>query len=478
MNDVIAPEAPPKINFTEFNVREEQGQPRFIRLNDGVVKRLERHLLEGSSRGADRCGFLFGSVEAGANFTIAVEDFEPAASADDMLRDRTADAGARRKVVGFYRTHSKADFSLEAADRALFERSFPHDSRLLLVVKPAVEEVATAMFFLGENGQLLFERATVEFPFNLRELGAEDGSGPAPVSPAARISVPTPLPAPKPAPAEESQPAAAAKAKGGGGVLLKIGVAGVVAIASVFGLSEWRVFDRPAVQPVVDPVSVVEPAPAASVPAEPVPLEPLAAMESDPIPAKARAIGARPAAAPVKPAAPVKKSLAPAATTAPPVSVAENLTPKPAAEPRQPAPMTKAPPSTSLPERAVQSIAAPPEPVERPSVAPPASIPQARPKPAESILPIMPPHAVRQFAPALTEKARRRIVGEVVVRVKASVDAAGKVTAAEPVAGSDAASDALAAAAVSAVKRWQFEPARRGGETVPADVVLSFTFRK
>ena len=33
-------------------------------------------------------------------------------------------------------------------------------------------------------------------------------------------------------------------------------------------------------------------------------------------------------------------------------------------------------------------------------------------------------------------------------------------------------------AAISAIKRWQFEPARRGGDKVPSDIVLSFTFRK
>jgi outer membrane biosynthesis protein TonB len=38
--------------------------------------------------------------------------------------------------------------------------------------------------------------------------------------------------------------------------------------------------------------------------------------------------------------------------------------------------------------------------------------------------------------------------------------------------------DALAVNAINAVKQWQFEPARRGGEKVAGDVVLSFTFRK
>ena len=37
---------------------------------------------------------------------------------------------------------------------------------------------------------------------------------------------------------------------------------------------------------------------------------------------------------------------------------------------------------------------------------------------------------------------------------------------------------ALAAAAITAVKRWQFEPARRGDDKVTGEIELSFTFRK
>jgi len=70
------------------------------------------------------------------------------------------------------------------------------------------------------------------------------------------------------------------------------------------------------------------------------------------------------------------------------------------------------------------------------------------------------------------------MTGEVVVRVKVNVDAAGKVIAAAPVAGGGPVPQALADSTISAVKRWQFEPARRGGDKVPSDIVLSFTFRK
>src|SRR5256885_1704092 len=74
------------------------------------------------------------------------------------------------------------------------------------------------------------DRAAVEFPFNLRELGAEE-------PPTARVAA-----------AVVAPPAMVTKA-GRGGLAWKIGVSGVVVIASVFGLGELRVFDRQDAQP-------------------------------------------------------------------------------------------------------------------------------------------------------------------------------------------------------------------------------------
>jgi TonB family protein len=76
------------------------------------------------------------------------------------------------------------------------------------------------------------------------------------------------------------------------------------------------------------------------------------------------------------------------------------------------------------------------------------------------------------------EKVLRSIRGEVVVRVRVNVDATGKVVAAEPVGNSSPVAMALADSAITAIKRWQFEPARRGSNKVAGDIVLSFAFRK
>src|SRR5712692_1801911 len=154
--DVTMPEVQ-NSTFTEFNVRQDKGKPCFIRLHDSVVKNLEQLL----GSGGGQPGILLGTIEAGDKLTIAVEDFEPAAKVEERIRTLTARDGARHKVVGCYWSHSRPEFSLDQTDRALFQRFFPKDGRLLLQVKPSKTDVATAMFFLGENGQLAADHATV-----------------------------------------------------------------------------------------------------------------------------------------------------------------------------------------------------------------------------------------------------------------------------------------------------------------------------
>jgi TonB family protein len=85
---------------------------------------------------------------------------------------------------------------------------------------------------------------------------------------------------------------------------------------------------------------------------------------------------------------------------------------------------------------------------------------------------------IRQTAPEVRDSVRRSITGEVIVKVRASIDAAGKVISAESILKGDPIAEALAGSAIAAVKRWQFEPAQRGVDKVPGEIVLSFTFRK
>src|ERR1700675_2002279 len=151
MRDTIAPEAPTGSTFTELNVRQEKGKPYFVRLHDSVVKRLEQHL----DRNPDSTGLLLGSIEAGDSCTIAVELFEPTTKIEELIR--SSKSSSSPKVVGYYRSHPRDKFTLDAMDHALFARCVPEEPRLALLVRPPEEEIGTAMFFLGENGQLVAE---------------------------------------------------------------------------------------------------------------------------------------------------------------------------------------------------------------------------------------------------------------------------------------------------------------------------------
>ena len=427
MNDVTAPEKPSTDTFTELNVRQEKGKPHFIRLHDSVVKKLERQLTDNPGS----TGLLLGSIEVNENCTIAVEQFEATTRLEELIRSRKS--GNTHRVVGYYRTYSRDSFALDPADRALFQRCFPKESRLLLLVKPPKAAIGTAMFFLGENGQLAAERSTVEFPFNLQELGAEE-------APAASCAVEVP-PAPK--------------AARGGGVLWKLAMAGVIVIASVFGLSELRIFDRPAEQPQPKPVAVQAPAP-------PAVSEPAAK------PVSAATAGTKPVAPLI-----IKTKPPAAAPAAPQTTLAKNAVPLPL--PAQPQPVqTVLPPPLPDPPPPANSVREP-----TPQSAPPAVPVNPKPvAPAAPAMPYTPPIAIRQIAPLVPENVRRSIKEDVIVQVRVNVDATGKVTGATPVEASNPVAEALARAAVSSIRHWQFEPARRGGDKVPGDVVLSFTFRK
>jgi TonB family protein len=442
MRDTITPEASSS-TFTELNVRLEKGKPHFIRLHDSVVRRLERELVVNRAS----TGLLLGSINVGENCTITVELFEPTTKLDELIRAR--ESGGSLRVVGYYRSHPRDDFALDPTDRLLYLRCFPKEARLVLLVKPPKADAGTAMFFLGENGLLVTDRATVEFPFNLRELGAEE---PTALSVAAPVVVP---------PAKVSKP-------GRGGLLWKLVVAGVVVIASVFGLGELRVFDQPDVHP--SPKQVVM---ANSTPSAPQPVRAQAGGQE--IAKTSKPALSMPPLDPTANATPAGLAAPPNAKPAPPTLgsqrtlVAQNSAPK-ALVPFRPEPLQTLKPAPVI------DATPPPVSTERLPVVPSDLLP--RPKPVQANLPYTPPSAIRQSAPLVPEKLLQSIRGDIVVRVRVNVDADGKVVAAEPVGGGSPVAEALADSAISAVKHWQFEPARRGGDKVAGDVVLSFTFRK
>jgi outer membrane biosynthesis protein TonB len=63
------------------------------------------------------------------------------------------------------------------------------------------------------------------------------------------------------------------------------------------------------------------------------------------------------------------------------------------------------------------------------------------------------------------------------VDVKVRIDETGRVVKAEPLPGTEPVSSSLVGAARNAAMQWRFEPARRGNQPLPSDLVLKFQYR-
>jgi len=84
-----------------------------------------------------------------------------------------------------------------------------------------------------------------------------------------------------------------------------------------------------------------------------------------------------------------------------------------------------------------------------------------------------PARAIHQPAPSMTERMRRRAPGAVYIILL--INDRGRVEHAKVTRSSD---PVFEQPALSAVKRWKFEPARRGGEPVSSRLRVPITFPK
>jgi protein TonB len=382
--------------FTEFNVRQDSGPPHFIRLEDQVVRAIEREL---AAPGAPLCGLLLGSISYVESRRIEVEQSRPAPSLEKGITEADPE-----RLVGFYRTQPGAQLELAAQDFDLLRRCFPKGARLVLLLGGAGSGVRTAQFFLAENGRAAPDRCTVEFPFNLRALGAGGEL--------------EPLPAPC-----ETEPAPT--------VPWRAALAGTAALGAVIGLFNFRTPPRVP----IEPLPMERPAPPAP-PARVEPRKPLPAGNKLNPPARETELR-RPAR---------RESSVPRIATPPPIATHALDADAPV-----------------LPS---------PSPLAAASAA---TVPWTAPGPPP---PYTAPHAIRQVAPVLQKKIRRSIEGEAIIRLRVYVNRNGAVTGVDPLNATTSALGVLADAAIAAVRRWQFEPARRGSEPVAGVAELSFTFRK
>jgi periplasmic protein TonB len=205
-------------------------------------------------------------------------------------------------------------------------------------------------------------------------------------------------------------------------------------------------------RPVTPPRPTETPVPAEAPPAPP-PAEPEPPRPSAPEPPPAPPVAvtpAPPAPAPVAPPAPVAASTPPAG---PPVRVPTSDQPVGAAATSTPgtftAPLPPSPPATGR-SSALATV------------------------PSDGITQRALPRGGYQYRPSYPSSARASgIQGTTLLEVLVTVE--GRVT--DVVVKESAGHPALDEAAVDAVRRWRFEPARRGSEPVAMRVELPFEFR-
>jgi hypothetical protein len=147
----------------------------------------------------------------------------------------------------------------------------------------------------------------------------------------------------------------------------------------------------------------------------------------------------------------------------------------PASSTLQPPPVVTPKPTPPPPSR--QPVTLPQTPAAKESVAPPVSQPPARPEPAVRSPLTMPPKPQRQVVPVVPSHLKPLLTRALVVEVKLSVDASGRVTKAEAADGAGIMGH-LGRVSESAARQWTFQPGTINGQPVPSVHVVQFRFGK
>lgn len=175
--------------FYEWKVA---GSPVAIRLSLAAIERLSAAMTNGQGaapkRGQEVGGVLLGRAEIGETTTVVIEDCEPVEcehrrgpsyvlSASDrkrlekVLRRRRGD----RRVVGFYRSHTRPGLYLDQDDWAIIGDYFSNPSQVSLLVRPDAGKAATAGFFFWEEGDIHRQSTYLEFPLSSAEILKQGG---------------------------------------------------------------------------------------------------------------------------------------------------------------------------------------------------------------------------------------------------------------------------------------------------------------
>jgi len=169
-------------------------KPVSILFNLNVLDRIRDEVVRGFAalpkKGLEVGGILLGRCEhlSEKHYVVTIEGIYPIESehshgpryslSDHERQDlehqltvsRLAETDTAR-VIGFYRSQTRAGLQLESEDIEFFQRYFSDPSSIFLVVKPSISKGAIAGFFFWENGTIQPE-CSGEFPFHRREMQA------------------------------------------------------------------------------------------------------------------------------------------------------------------------------------------------------------------------------------------------------------------------------------------------------------------
>ena len=431
-------------------VWEPKGVPFSVRLDAGLIERLEKQSLDIfraiTNRGSEIGGILLGQVLPGWPVSIVVSDYEPVECAytlgpsyllSEEEQEKLADAIEKNQkpgglgVVGFFRSNTRPALVLQDDDQDLFEEFFPEDHNIFLLAKPYSRKPCQGAIYVREGGKIRTDVSALEFAFSrpeLEKLGA--------LQPGLRLSS-------QPAPARVGPASTADR---------------IAAIPIDSALAEPKRPEPPPITPKPEPV----PAPPPPVEAKPAPreirIEPRVEQKTEPQadvpkaappaqqPAQQRIEARLPWLKPVSATPPAARPVAPPAESTAPGTVARPVRPPlftpparvetrttqpeppPAARPAEPSPASVAPstpaptarPPFTPPTRVEARTTQPePPPAARPAAPPPASAAPSTPAPTvrppftpptrveARTTPTEPPPAARPAAPSPVSAAPR-----------------------------------------------------------------------
>jgi len=170
-------------------VWEPKGVPFSVRLDAGLIERLEKESLDIfraiTNRGSEIGGILLGQVLPGWPVSIVVSDYEPVECGytlgpsyllSEEEQEKLADAIEKHQkpgglgVVGFFRSNTRPALVLQDDDQDLFEEFFPEDHNIFLLAKPYSRKPCQGAIYVREGGKIRTDVSPQEFAFSRPEL--------------------------------------------------------------------------------------------------------------------------------------------------------------------------------------------------------------------------------------------------------------------------------------------------------------------